>query len=89
MTRLRVALVVLLVWAAYWATLPWIDCVQSMYPFETGVRACTFGAQVAFGFPVPTSPPGRVPTWGLWPNILVGVVYLVAAVLLAARRRPL
>jgi hypothetical protein len=88
MTRFRVALVVLLVWAAYWAALPWIDCARSMYPFAAGVQACTFGGQAAFGFPVPTEPPGGVPAWGLWPNILVGVVYLVVAVLVAARRPP-
>lgn len=79
MTRLRVVLVVLLVSAAYWAALPWIDCARAALPFGPGVPLCTFGAPEL----------GSAPTWGFWPNILFGVAYLIAAVLVAARRRPL
>ena len=79
MTRLRVALVVLLVSAAFWAALPWIDCARSALPFGPGVQLCTFGARELSG----------APTWGFWPNILFGFVYLVAAGLVAARRRPM
>ncbi len=78
MTRLRVALIALLMWAAYWAALPWIDCARALYPFSGGLQECLFGSPFA-----PTN------LWGFWPNTLVGVVYLLVAVLVAARRRPM
>jgi hypothetical protein len=68
MTRFRIALVVLLVWAAYWAALPWIDCARANYS-AAGLQDCTL------------SPHGL--------NIIVGIVFLVAAELVATRRRPM
>ena len=68
MTRFRIALVVLLVWGAYWAALPWIDCARVNYS-ASGLQSCTFG------------PHG--------PNIIVGIIFLVAAELVATRRRPM
>ena len=85
MTRFRVALFVLLVWAAYWAALPWIDCARAMYSFGSGLQLCTFGPQLTLG----VTPPGGPPPWGYGPNIVVGIVYLVAAALVATRRRPM
>lgn len=76
MTRLRVALVILLVWAAYWAASPWIDCWWS---FPSGLQGCTFGARELRG----------APAWGYWPNVIVGLGYLLVAVLVADRRRQI
>jgi hypothetical protein len=87
MTRFRVALVVLLVWAAYWGALPWIDCARAMYPFGSGLQLCTFGYQLTFGSA--PGPSGSFPAWGYWPNIIVGIVFVVAAELVATRRRPM
>ena len=69
MTRFRIALVVLLVWGAYWAALPWIDCARANYAVASGLRECTFG------------PDG--------PTIIAGIVFLIAAELVATRRRPI
>ena len=85
MTRFRIALFALLVWAAYWAALPWIDCARAMYAFGSGLQLCTLGPQLTFG----STPAGGHPPWGYGPNILVGIVYLVAAALVATRRRPM
>lgn len=84
MTRARLILALLLVWAAYWAALPWIDCMRAN-PFGIDVtftRLCTFGAG---SISADAARLGARP--GLWPDILVGLVYLVAA-FIVARRRP-
>jgi MYXO-CTERM domain-containing protein len=88
MTRPRIALIALLVWAAYWAALPWIDCARVMYAFGSGLQICTVGFQLAVGFGFPSVPNGP-PAWGYWPNLLFGLVFLVAAVLVARRRTPI
>lgn len=81
MSRLRVAVAVLLVWGAYWAALPWIDCVRAVSVFGIQgpfIAACTFGH------------PGAEPGPGAaWPNVVVGAVYLVSAAILFTRRRPI
>ena len=69
MTRFRVALFVLLVWAAYWAALPWIDCARANYAVASGLQDCTFGS------------PGR--------SVVVGIIYLVAAAVVATRRQSM
>ncbi|HEY3217491.1 MAG TPA: hypothetical protein VGK15_00220 [Candidatus Limnocylindria bacterium] len=85
MTRFRIALFALLVWAAYWAALPWIDRARAMYPLSSGLQLCTFGPQLTFG----STPVSGIPAWGYGPNIAVGIVYLVAAALVGTRRRPM
>lgn len=80
MTRLRAGVVVLLVWAAYWAALPWIDCARS-FPFGIDIG---FLSMCTFGFPF--SDPRGLPNPVHWPNIVAGVIYLVAAVVVARRR---
>ncbi len=74
MTRLRAIVVVLLIWAAYWAALPWLDCARAVSAFDRGLELCSFGA--------PLASPARI----LWPNLVLGAVYLVVAALVAARR---
>jgi hypothetical protein len=69
----RSTVVALLAWAAYWAALPWIDCIRE-FPTAEVARACTFGVGIA-GFPPPTG----------W-NAIVGAVYLAAALWVLARR---
>src|SRR5438876_6662312 len=61
---------VLLAWAAYWAALPWLDCIRafpSIVPIGDPLRLCTFG----FGLPGFQGPLG-------W-NLLAGVLYVAAA----------
>jgi hypothetical protein len=65
----------LLVWAAYWAALPWIDCVRQ-FPTADVVRGCSFGVSE-----VPGGPAALV-----W-NLAVGSVYLLAALWVAFRQR--
>jgi hypothetical protein len=93
--RLRVAIVLLLVIAAFFAAGPWLGCVApplSGAPLGTLVgvpvllRACTYGATefsigVHQGFPGFTGP--------YWGNLVVGIAYLVAAVLVARTKRAL
>jgi hypothetical protein len=73
----QITVVLLLVWGAYWAALPWIDCVRG---FPAAVRIgesvgyCTLGIP-EFGF------------HGLGWNIVAGALY-VAAALWFLRRRP-
>jgi hypothetical protein len=74
----QITVVVLLVWAAYWAALPWIDCLRSFpaaVSINESVRFCTFGSAI----------PGFVPVHG-W-NLLAGALYVVAAVWVLVRRR--
>ena len=82
--RSRLALAALLVWAAYWSALPWIDCMRAFLAFGPGLAIdvggpgiCTFGAS-AFG---PSGPPPH------WLNLLVAAVYLGAAAVVIRRRR--
>lgn len=98
---LRVGLVVLLVVAAFFAALPWLGCLANhplgflafanddFYMF----RACTVGfptpnvGRPEFAPPPPRGVPGfNGPYWG---NLIVGVLYLVAARYTAFTKRPL
>jgi hypothetical protein len=69
----RPVLVLLLAWAAYWAALPWVDCWRGLpVSLETSLdlmRACAVGVGVQTFGPQP-----------LYPNILVALVYVIAAV---------
>jgi hypothetical protein len=80
--RLRIGIAVLLVWGAYWAALPWIDCMRSIPGsldrlFDVLGRPCTFGIPEFGQF----APAGH----GL--NLLVAAVYLAAAVVMIQRGR--
>ena len=79
MNSVRFALVVaLLLWGAYWAALPWIDCVRPAFTGVAGIdllRPCTIGIGIA-GF-------GN----GFYPNLIAGLVYLVTAAWIALTRR--
>jgi len=86
-TRARVAVIVLLLAGAYFAAAPWLGCVL-LLPFwriDPGVvRICTFG-----GIPLPAgygAPGFNGPYWG---SLVVGVLYLAAAVWVGRRTRPL
>ena len=74
----RLTVAPLLVWGAYWAALPWIDCVRAFpaaVPIGEPLRFCTFGVGIP-GFPPPLG----------W-NVMVGAVYVVAALWVVAGRR--
>lgn len=82
MTTLRVAVLVLLVWGAYWAALPWLECAWPQFrfgPTSETLRLCTFGG----------AEPNPYPGFGFGPNLFIAAVYLSFAVLVATRRRPL
>jgi len=70
----RLTVAALLVCGAYWAALPWIDCIRQ-FPTADMARACTFGVGIP-GFPSPMG----------W-NVLAGAAYLVAALWVVARGR--
>ncbi len=84
MTPLRVAVLILLAWGAYWSALPWIDCLRA-YPFGLDLNQaqfCTLGTPV-FRSPGPGSPPAHLA------NLLVALAYVFTAVLTAVRGRPI
>jgi hypothetical protein len=92
--RSRLAIVLLLVIAAFFAAGPWLGCVApplSGAPLGTMfntvlLRACTYGG-TEFSIGGHQGVPGFTgPYWG---NLLVGVAYLVAAVLVARTKRAL
>jgi len=83
----RLGVVALLLAAAYFAAAPWLGCVVVL-PFwqvtAFTLRACTFGdraLQSGYGLPGFTAP--------YWGNLVVGILYVVAAILVARRARPL
>ena len=84
---LRSGLVLLLVVAAFFAALPWLSCVWGaptalFDPFRIGI--CTSG--LAF-FPNRGGIPGfSGPFYG---SLIVGLIFLTAAVFAAVTRRPL
>ena len=51
----QITVILLLVWAAYWAALPWIDCLRAFpaaVPVNDSVRFCTLGVPIpGFGTP--------------------------------------
>jgi hypothetical protein len=94
--RLRVAIVLLLVIAAFFAAGPWIGCVApplSGAPLGTMfntvlVRACTY---TDTGTPFTIRGNAGLPgfTGPYWGSLLVGIAYLVAAVFVARTKRAL
>lgn len=86
---LRLGVVALLLLAAFFTALLWLGCgwnpvTHSIYP-SLLLRVCTFGTGVQFeasyGLPGFTGPH--------WGNLIVGVVYLIAAIFAAFTRRSL
>jgi hypothetical protein len=74
----QITVAFLLVWAAYWVALPWIDCLRAFpaaVAINDSLRFCTFGAPAI---------PGFVPTHG-W-NLLGGALYVAAAAWFYVRR---
>ena len=84
----RLGVVILLLVAAYFAAGPWLGCAVVL-PFwhvdAFTLRACTFGdvglRSGGYGVPGFTGP--------YWGNLVVGILYVVAAIFVARRRRPL
>ena len=89
MTAARVAVVMLLVLAAFFASAPWLSCVLVIPVFRidlTSLQLCTLGIG-GFHLPAGYGLPGFTgPYWG---NLIVGIAYLVAAVAVGKRLRPL
>ena len=95
---LRVGLVALLVVAAFFAVLPWLGCLGTHPRGDQFfmARVCTVGFPPptmgdrglgGLGPPTPLGVPGfSGPYWG---NLIVGVLYLVAARYTAFTKRPL
>jgi hypothetical protein len=86
-TAARLGVVILLLAGAFFVLAPWLSCalVVPIWRFNAfTISACTFGdPALASGYGVPGF---AGPYWG---RLLVGIVYLVAAVLVIQRRRPL
>lgn len=74
---IRAVLVLLLLGGAYLALEPWVTCASALGGRLTSemVRVCTFGS----GFPDFPAP--------RWPNVVVSLVYLAAAVWVARSKR--
>jgi hypothetical protein len=72
---MRLTVVGLLVWGAYWAALPWIDCLRAFPPavsVSDKLTYCTFGIAAY-----------AVPGKGL--NLVAGGIYLAAAAWASSR----
>ena len=85
---LRLGAVTLLLLAAFFTALPWLTCSWNpikhwIEPFLLGT--CTFGTgvqfQASYGLPGFTGP--------YWGSLIVGVLYLIAAISAASTRRSL
>jgi hypothetical protein len=90
---LRVGLVVGLLFAAFFAAVPWLGCITSL---RAGIFAipnlspmwsvCTLGIGVRFN-PIDIGLPGfSGPFWG---SLIVGIAYVVGALYVAFTRRSL
>jgi len=84
-TRQRLGVVILLLVGGYFAAAPWLGCVIAL-PFwhvtEFALRGCTFGdlaLRRGYGLPGFDGP--------YWGNLVVGILYVLAAILVAARTR--
>jgi len=89
---LRVGLVVLLVVAAFFAALPWLGCISSIRAgFYAIPNVSLMLGFCTFGFGVPNPPGFEVPgfTGPYWGNLIIGVVYLIAAIYAALTKRAL
>lgn len=85
---LRLGVVALLLLAAFFTALPWLGCGSNPVTHiidSSLLRICTFGTGVqfeaSFGLPGFTGP--------YWGNLVVGVVYLIAAIFAAFTKRSL
>lgn len=84
---LRVGVVLLLVLAAFFAAARWLGCVVLLPYWDITsftLRACTFGdlaLRAGYGLPGFAGP--------YWGNLIVGVMYLTAALYAAFAKRPL
>ena len=85
MTWQRLGVVILLLVGGYFAAAPWLGCVLAL-PFwhvtEFTLRGCTFGdlaLRRGYGLPGFDGP--------YWGNLVVGILYVLAAILVAARTR--
>jgi hypothetical protein len=83
---LRVGLVVLLLVGAFFVALPWLGCVMSARP---GLNA-PWGFCTISMLPFLPSNEANIPgfTGPYWGNLILGIVYLVAAVYVALTKRP-
>ena len=90
----RIATVVLLLVAAFFVALPWLTCMGSIragtfaFPNLGPMwRVCTIGVGISF----PTQHQIEVPgfTGPYWGNLILGLVYVAAAVYATVSRRPL
>jgi len=86
---LRVGLVVLLLVGAFFVALPWLGCVMSARPgLDAPWGFCTI-SMLPFVPPNPNE--GNIPgfTGPYWGNVVLGIVYLSAAVYVAFGKRSL
>jgi hypothetical protein len=73
----QITVALLLVWAAYWAALPWIDCLRAFpaaVPLNDSVRFCTVGVPIP-GFGTPHG----------W-NLVASGLYVASAIWFLVRR---
>jgi hypothetical protein len=87
MAGARLGVVILLLVAAYFAAAPWLGCAVVL-PFwhvdAFTLRVCTFGdVALRSGYGLPGF---AGPHWG---NLAVGILYVIAAIFVARRMRPL
>lgn len=84
-TRQRLGVVILLLIGGYFAAAPWLGCVIApplWHVTEFALRACTFGdlaLRRGYGLPGFDGP--------YWGNLIVGILYVLAAIMVAARTR--
>ena|SRR2546428_10726245 len=85
---IRLAAVVGLLSAAFWAALPWLGCAWNPITKTVdldSLRICTFGFPGLPGPPTGYGVPGFVgPYWG---NLIVGIAYAIAAAVVTLKAR--
>lgn len=70
-------------WSAYWAGLPWLDCIRNFLPFgvsnvvDLGLGGCAVGR----------TPSGPVSMNASYLNLVAAAVYVVAALWVVRRAR--
>ena len=87
---LRVGGVALLLGGAFFAALPWLGCVSSIRAgFYAIPNVSPMLGICTFGWGVPGPPGFEVPgfTGPFWGNLVVGVIYLAAAMYAARTKR--
>jgi hypothetical protein len=82
---MRLVAILGLLSAAFWVWLPWLGCAWNpvtRFVDVNGLRVCTlgFGAPAAaYGLPGFTGP--------YWGNLIVGIAYIAAAIVVARTKR--